>query len=51
MEPEGSGKRSADQLQGAAVQDQAVRSVSPTPIAIMKAIMRSRSVLQGGYPL
>ncbi len=28
MEPEGSGKRPADQLQGSAVQDQAVRSVA-----------------------
>src|SRR5579864_84382 len=31
MEPEGSSKRSANQLQGSAVQDQAVRSVAAEP--------------------
>ncbi len=31
MEPEGSGKRPANQLQGSAVQDQAVRSVAAEP--------------------
>ena len=36
MEPEGSRKRSADKLQGSAVQDQTVRSVSPTVVTDMK---------------
>src|SRR6266851_692428 len=31
MEPEGSGKRPANQLQGSAVQDQAVRSIAAEP--------------------
>jgi hypothetical protein len=49
MEPQGSGKRSADQLQGSAVQDQAIRSVSARSRVAAKIAAVAAAAAEGVY--
>jgi len=49
MEPQGSGKRSADQLQGIAIQDQTVRSVSARSRVAAKIAAVAAASAEGVY--